>query len=80
MMEIFREILAAYGGVHLEDIRGMRAPFLAIGVFIFILIYQDLTMTTTMLMLMTMTILVITLLYDSGESHVFNATRCQLHI
>ena len=33
-----------------------------------------------MLMLMTMTILVITLLYDSGESHVFNATRCQLHI
>ena len=27
-----REILAAYGGVHLEDIRGMRAPFLAIGV------------------------------------------------
>jgi len=26
-----REILAAYGGVHLEDIRGMRAPFLAIG-------------------------------------------------
>ena len=41
MMEIFREILAAYGGVHLEDIRGMRAPFLAIGVFIFILIYLD---------------------------------------
>jgi len=26
-----REILAAYGGVNLEDIRGMRAPFLAIG-------------------------------------------------
>ncbi|PSN29749.1 hypothetical protein C0J52_22232 [Blattella germanica] len=26
-----REILAAYGGVRLEDIRGMRAPFLAIG-------------------------------------------------
>ena len=38
MMTILREILAAYGGVHLEDIRGMRAPFLAIGVFIFILI------------------------------------------
>ena len=37
-MTILREILAAYGGVHLEDIRGMRAPFLAIGVFIFILI------------------------------------------
>ena len=34
---ISREILAAYGGVHLEDIRGMRAPFLAIGVFIFTL-------------------------------------------
>ena len=33
---ICREILAAYGGVHLEDIRGMRAPFLAIGVFILI--------------------------------------------
>ena len=27
-----REILAAYRRVHLEDIRGMRAPFLAIGV------------------------------------------------
>ena len=26
-----REILSAYGGVKLEDIRGMRAPFLAIG-------------------------------------------------
>ncbi|KAK7866559.1 hypothetical protein R5R35_010407 [Gryllus longicercus] len=26
-----REILAAYGGVKLEDVRGMRAPFLAIG-------------------------------------------------
>ncbi|KAL3290229.1 hypothetical protein HHI36_023586 [Cryptolaemus montrouzieri] len=26
-----REILAAYGGVHLEDIRGMRAPFLSVG-------------------------------------------------
>ncbi|XP_071453285.1 uncharacterized protein [Hetaerina americana] len=26
-----REILAAYGGVKLEDIRGMRAPFLAVG-------------------------------------------------
>lgn len=26
-----REILAAYGGVRLEDIRGMRAPFLSIG-------------------------------------------------
>jgi len=26
-----REILAAYGGVNIEDIRGMRAPFLAIG-------------------------------------------------
>jgi len=26
-----REILAAYGGVHIDDIRGMRAPFLAIG-------------------------------------------------
>ena len=26
-----REILAAYGGVHLEDIQGMRAPFVAIG-------------------------------------------------
>lgn len=26
-----REILAAYGGVNLADIRGMRAPFLAIG-------------------------------------------------
>ncbi|KAL0268445.1 UNVERIFIED_CONTAM: hypothetical protein PYX00_010393 [Menopon gallinae] len=26
-----REILAAYGGVRLEDIRGMRAPFLAVG-------------------------------------------------
>ena len=32
--KIFREILAAYGGVHMEDIRGMRAPFLAIGVSI----------------------------------------------
>ncbi|PNF19318.1 hypothetical protein B7P43_G07308 [Cryptotermes secundus] len=26
-----QEILAAYGGVRMEDIRGMRAPFLAIG-------------------------------------------------
>ncbi|XP_046999372.1 uncharacterized protein LOC124615457 isoform X7 [Schistocerca americana] len=26
-----REILAQYGGVRLEDVRGMRAPFLAIG-------------------------------------------------
>ncbi|XP_013149526.1 PREDICTED: uncharacterized protein LOC106111883 isoform X5 [Papilio polytes] len=26
-----REILAAYGGVKLEDIRGMRAPFLSVG-------------------------------------------------
>jgi len=26
-----REILAAYGGVKMEDVRGMRAPFLAIG-------------------------------------------------
>ncbi|XP_050549099.1 uncharacterized protein LOC126910517 isoform X2 [Daktulosphaira vitifoliae] len=26
-----REILSAYGGVHQEDIRGMRAPFLAVG-------------------------------------------------
>jgi len=26
-----REILAAYGGVSIDDIRGMRAPFLAIG-------------------------------------------------
>lgn len=26
-----REILSAYGGVKLEDIRGMRAPFLSIG-------------------------------------------------
>ncbi|KAI5754158.1 hypothetical protein M8J77_006275 [Diaphorina citri] len=26
-----REILAAYGGVRLDDIRGMRAPFLAVG-------------------------------------------------
>lgn len=26
-----REILAAYGGVRMEDIRGMRAPFLSIG-------------------------------------------------
>ncbi|KOB79386.1 Chitin deacetylase-like 5 [Operophtera brumata] len=26
-----REILAAYGGVKLEDVRGMRAPFLSIG-------------------------------------------------
>jgi len=25
-----REILAAYGGVRQEDIRGMRAPFLAV--------------------------------------------------
>lgn len=25
-----REILAAYGGVKMEDIRGMRAPFLAV--------------------------------------------------
>ena len=32
LTKCFREILAAYGGVHLEDIRGMRAPFLAIGV------------------------------------------------
>lgn len=27
-----REILAAYGGVHLEDIRGMRAPFLSVSI------------------------------------------------
>ncbi|XP_069981945.1 uncharacterized protein Cda5 isoform X15 [Penaeus vannamei] len=26
-----REIMAAYGGVKMEDVRGMRAPFLAIG-------------------------------------------------
>ncbi|KAK7025427.1 Polysaccharide deacetylase [Halocaridina rubra] len=26
-----REILAAYGGVKMEDVRGMRAPFLAVG-------------------------------------------------
>lgn len=26
-----REILAAYGGVKLNDVRGMRAPFLSIG-------------------------------------------------
>ena len=41
LTKCFREILAAYGGVHLEDIRGMRAPFLAIGVptFIFIVVY-----------------------------------------
>ena len=26
-----KEILSAYGGVQAEDIRGMRAPFLAIG-------------------------------------------------
>ncbi|CAB3381827.1 Hypothetical predicted protein [Cloeon dipterum] len=26
-----REILSAYGGVKLEDVRGMRAPFLAVG-------------------------------------------------
>lgn len=26
-----REILSAYGGVKLEDVRGMRAPFLSIG-------------------------------------------------
>lgn len=26
-----REILAAYGGVKLDDVRGMRAPFLSIG-------------------------------------------------
>lgn len=26
-----REILAAYGGVKLSEVRGMRAPFLAIG-------------------------------------------------
>lgn len=25
-----QEILAAYGGVRMEDIRGMRAPFLAV--------------------------------------------------
>jgi len=25
-----REILAAYGGVKLEDVRGMRAPFLSV--------------------------------------------------
>lgn len=25
-----REILAAYGGVHLDDVRGMRAPFLSV--------------------------------------------------
>ena len=67
MMEIFREILAAYGGVHLEDIRGMRAPFLAIGVFIFILIYLDNDDNNADA-------------YDPGKSHVFNATRCQLHI
>ena len=67
MMEIFREILAAYGGVHLEDIRGMRAPFLAIGVFIFILIYLDNDDNNADA-------------YYSGKSHVFNATRCQLHI
>lgn len=28
-----REILAAYGGVHLEDVRGMRAPFLSVSSF-----------------------------------------------
>ncbi|CAH1153305.1 unnamed protein product [Phaedon cochleariae] len=26
-----REILSAYGGVHLEDVRGLRAPFLSVG-------------------------------------------------
>lgn len=26
-----REILAAYGGVKLSDVRGMRAPFLSVG-------------------------------------------------
>ena len=26
-----KEILSAYGGVNMADIRGMRAPFLAIG-------------------------------------------------
>lgn len=26
-----REILAAYGGVKLDDVRGMRAPFLSVG-------------------------------------------------
>lgn len=25
-----REILSAYGGVKLEDVRGMRAPFLSV--------------------------------------------------
>lgn len=25
-----REILAAYGGVHLDDVKGMRAPFLSV--------------------------------------------------
>jgi hypothetical protein len=29
-----REILSAYGGVRLEDVRGMRAPFLAVSYFI----------------------------------------------
>lgn len=29
-----REILAAYGGVKQEDIRGMRAPFLAVRQFL----------------------------------------------
>lgn len=28
-----REILSAYGGVRLEDIRGMRAPFLSVSTF-----------------------------------------------
>lgn len=34
-----QEILAAYGGVRLEDIRGMRAPFLAVSS------YSDLLIT-----------------------------------
>ena len=94
---ICREILAAYGGVHLEDIRGMRAPFLAIGVFI-------LTLTILIILMfflndfhqkdweiidpqfyfrihdMAEMTMVVILLYDSGKSHVFNATWCQLHI
>ena len=35
-----REILAAYGGVNIEDIRGMRAPFLAIGGKMFSMLYD----------------------------------------
>lgn len=30
-----REILSAYGGVKLEDVRGMRAPFLSVSIDLF---------------------------------------------